>query len=90
MRARLGGLTTSALGHVTTEAARAKFLSRFEPSDPGLSPVERARRAEAAKRLYFGRLALKSSLRRKRKAAPVGQMPGTARADGHGDGIRSD
>ena len=48
----------------TTAKARAVFLSRFEREvDPDdiLSPEERLRRAEFAKRAYFIRLALKSA-----------------------------
>jgi hypothetical protein len=43
-------------------------MSRFTPTDPDLSPIERARRAEAARRLYFGRLALRSSIKRAKKS----------------------
>lgn len=55
----------------TTAAARRAFLSRFENEvDPEgkLPELERARRAEAARKLYFSRLALKSAKAR-RKAA---------------------
>jgi hypothetical protein len=47
-----------------TAAARAGFMRRFELEvDPTgeLDPVERARRAEYAKKSYFRKLALKSS-----------------------------
>jgi hypothetical protein len=77
MRARLGGLTTSARGHTVTAPARAAFMARFEPIEPGLSPTERRRRAEAAKRLYFSRLALKASLSRashSRKREPTSEI----------------
>lgn len=70
MRARLGGLQTAANGHVNTAPGRAAFLARFDDQvDPDrvLSPAERARRAEAARKLYFARLALKSSLSRAKK-----------------------
>jgi hypothetical protein len=55
----------------TTAAARASFLARFEREvDPdGVLPVEeRQRRAEAARRAYFARLALKSAQKRGKRA----------------------
>lgn len=78
----MGGLTTSLRGHVNTAPAREAFLSRFDDLvDPErtLSPAERARRAEAARRMHMTRLALRSSLARgKRKAAPAIGTPGAA------------
>ena len=74
MRARLGGLMTSALGHVNTAPARAAFHERFvDQVDPErkLPPSEHARRADAARRAHMTRLALASSVvRSKKKAAP--------------------
>jgi hypothetical protein len=70
LRARLGGLRTRANGTVNTGPARSKFLERFNDEvDPErvLSPDERARRAEAARKAYFARLALKSSMARSKK-----------------------
>jgi hypothetical protein len=65
LRARAGGLSTAARGHVNTAPARdaflAKFLAQVDP-DGTLGPVERARRCEAARRLHFTRLALRSSV----------------------------
>ena len=56
----------------TTAAARAAFLSKFElevDPDKVLPEAERQRRAGAAKKAYFTRLALKSvQARRRRKA----------------------
>ncbi len=55
-----------------TAPARRAFLDRFEREvDPDgvLSPTERARRAEHARKAYFTRLALKSAKAR-RKASP--------------------
>jgi hypothetical protein len=56
---------------VTSQRGRDTFMQRFEREvDPlgQLDPAERARRAEFAKKLYFGRLALKSAkVRRARK-----------------------
>lgn len=71
-----------------TRAARAAFLARFESEVDPLStlPVaERQRRAEAAKKAYFLRLARKSAALR---AKPVG--PGRARGkDAHRDGVET-
>jgi hypothetical protein len=57
----------------TTAAARSAFLARFEDEvDPDrmLSPGERQRRALAARKAYFTRLAMKSAqARRKRRSA---------------------
>lgn len=78
----MGGLTTAMRGHTTTTAARQAFLSRFDDQvDPQrvLAPAERARRADAARRLHMSRLSLKSSLTRsKKKAVAAGEMPATA------------
>lgn len=55
----------------TTKKARAAFASRFEREvDPeaSLSPGERARRADAARRAYFTDLALRSSRARRHGA----------------------
>ena len=58
-----------------TAKARETFLSRFEREvDPDgvLTPEERRRRAEHAKRAYFSRLALRSAeVRRKPKGSRV-------------------
>jgi hypothetical protein len=53
----------------TTRAARAAFLDRFEDEvdpDRTLSETERLRRAEAAKRAHFTKLALRSAKGRRR------------------------
>ena len=53
----------------TTKKAREAFAARFEREvDPDglLGPDERARRADAARRAYFTRLALRSSRARRR------------------------
>lgn len=55
-----------------TAPARAGFDARFEREvDPKgeLSPAERARRAESAKKAYFLRLAAKSAETRRRRKA---------------------
>lgn len=54
-----------------TQTARDAFLQRFERQvdpDRRLTPHERARRAEAARKAYFHNLALKSSLARRKEA----------------------
>lgn len=57
-----------------TAPAREAFQRRFEDEvDPDriLDPAERAQRADAARRAYFARLALKSAqARRKGETAP--------------------
>lgn len=53
-----------------TRPARAAFLARFEREvdpDGTLSPAERARRAEHAKRAYMLRLARRSAAVRRRR-----------------------
>lgn len=61
-RARLGGLKLAAThdARAYTATARATFALRFERQvdpDGTLAPEERARRAEAARKEYFARLA---------------------------------
>ena len=58
-RGRLGGLTTASRHSPTeiTARARAAFLESFTPDDPDLSDAERERRAKAARRLHYVRLA---------------------------------
>lgn len=65
-RGRLGALCQQARHDVrtTTRAARRAFLARFEHEvdpDEQLPEEERARRAAAARRAYFQRLARKSA-----------------------------
>lgn len=72
MRARLAAhvLHANVDSREHTEPARRAFMARFEDQvDPDrvLSPAERARRAEHAKRAYFTRLALKSAQARRRR-----------------------
>lgn len=73
-RARLGAFAQHAAYDTreTTRAAREAFARRFEREvDPDgvLTVTERARRAEAAKRAYFQRMALRSAKARREKAA---------------------
>jgi hypothetical protein len=81
-RARLGGLTTAARGHVNVRPSHDAFLRRFEDQvdpDRALPPDERSRRALAARRLHMSRLALRSSLKRsKKRAAPAVDEPRAA------------
>lgn len=56
-----------------TSPARAAFEARFDDEvDPGrvLAPAERARRADAARRAYFMRLALRSAQARRARTTP--------------------
>lgn len=75
-RGRIGGLTNAARHDpkVYTANARAAFLAGFEDEvDPEhkLPPPERARRAEAARRAHFHRLALKSAQARSSRRSAV-------------------
>lgn len=70
LRARLGGLTRHAYcdSREATAPARKAFLERFyNQVDPErvLTPGERERRAEAAKKAHMTRLALKSAQARR-------------------------
>jgi len=72
LRGRIGAFVTHSRHdpRETTKNARATFLARFEEEvDPEgtLSEAERTRRAEAARRAYFARLALKSAQARRLK-----------------------
>jgi hypothetical protein len=71
LRARLAGLTRSSLydGKTVTAKARQTFLDQFEERvdpDKQLPTAERARRAEAARKAHFTRLAMKSAKARSR------------------------
>lgn len=66
---RMGAHALHAAGKTNTGPARAAFDLRFEREvDPdfSLTPVERAKRAEHARRLHFSRLAAASAKARKR------------------------
>lgn len=72
LRGRIGGLALAAQHDPReyTAEARRRFLAKFEDEvDPDriLTELERKRRAEAARKLYFARLALKSAKKRARK-----------------------
>jgi len=71
---RIGGFTRAALydSREATAPARAKFLERFvDEVDPDrtLPKAERARRALAARRAHFAKLAFRSAQVRAKKAA---------------------
>jgi hypothetical protein len=78
-RGRLGALALHAShdSRVTSKPGRDAFLARFEREvDPEgkLPSAERARRAAYARRLYMGRLALRSAkVRKERSRAPAGE-----------------
>lgn len=72
LRARIGAYAMHARDdpRQTTAAARSAFFQRFEREvDPHrrLAAPERQRRAEAARRAYFSRLAYQSARRRNRR-----------------------
>lgn len=74
LRARLAAYALHAKydARETTAAARAAFLDRFERDvDPDgvLSAPERQRRAQAARKAYFTRLALRSAQARRARSA---------------------
>ena len=71
LRGRIGGLALAAKRDPQeyTRAAREAALVRFElqvDPDHQLPPMERARRAEAARRLYFTQLAYRSAKARRK------------------------
>lgn len=74
---RLGGLALSATHdpRVYTQKAREAFRSRFlDEVDPDgtlreTDPEEAARRAEAARKLFYARMAVRSVESRRRKSA---------------------
>jgi hypothetical protein len=73
----------------TTAAARAAFLARFEHEvdpDGTLPAAERCRRAEAARKAYFARLALKSARARRTQTRPES---GCSAVDGSDPGAPS-
>jgi hypothetical protein len=74
---RIGAYTVHSRydGLEITAAARRAFNARFEDQvDPDhvLTPAERAKRAEMARKAYFARLALKSAQVRRKRAGAKG------------------
>jgi hypothetical protein len=73
---RIAALTMHSQGKTNTHAAREKFLASFEQQvdpDGKLSPQERAKRAEQAKKAYFLVLSLKSAQARRRAKTLVAE-----------------
>lgn len=71
LRARLAAHAMHAQGKTNTAPATAASMARFAREvDPDgvLDPVERARRADHARKAYFARLALKSVQSRRRSS----------------------
>jgi hypothetical protein len=73
LRGRIGGFAAAAANntHELTLPARKAFLAKFERQvDPHqvLPEEERKRRAMAARKAHFARLALKSAQKRRRNA----------------------
>jgi hypothetical protein len=104
MRGRIGGLTAAARGSLDANLAKARlaFLAGFVDAvdhDRVLPMAERERRAEAARRAYFVKLAYRSSVARAAGARasrpphlgpnlrPEQARPGAATAPGPG-GVR--
>jgi len=81
LRGRIGAyaLHASHDPRETTKAARVRFLARFlDEVDPDrtLPEAERQRRAEAARKMYFARLALKSAHKRATKTRASSKQGG--------------
>jgi hypothetical protein len=77
LRGRIGAYRLHAMHdpRETTAAGRAAFLAGFEREvDPDgvLPPAERARRAAAARKAHFARLALASARARRERAGAAG------------------
>ncbi len=69
LRARIAAYSLHAQGGTNTAPARRAFLSRFLAEIPiDLPEGERLRRAAAARRAHFSKLALKSVQARRRRA----------------------
>jgi hypothetical protein len=72
MRGRIGGLTTSSRydGAAITTPARAAFEQRWYADIPeDLPPAERERRARAARKAFYTKLARRSAQTRAQRAA---------------------
>jgi hypothetical protein len=90
LRGRIGGLVTHSRhdSRELTAPGRAAFRSKFEREvDPNgeLDPVERAKRADCARRAFYARIALKSAQVRATKKAPAASTTITAGAEGIDD-----
>lgn len=72
LRGRIGALVVHSRGRTNTAPARAAFMARWDREvDPEgvLTPEERAKRADFARRAYFTRIALRSAKARARRSA---------------------
>jgi len=72
LRARVGAFALHAQGGTNTRPATEAFLARFEREvdpDGSLSPQERSRRAQFARKAYMSRLALASARARSKGRA---------------------
>lgn len=70
LNGRIGAMKVHASGRTTTRRAREAFFAKFEREvDPDgvLSPAERTKRAEYARRAFYLRLSAKSAAARKRR-----------------------
>ena len=80
LRGRIAAYSLHAAGGTNTGPARAAFLSKFEREvdpDGKLAPAERARRALAARRAHFTKLAYRSAKTRQRQK--IGRRNGAAK-----------
>jgi hypothetical protein len=88
LRSRLGGLRTAQLHDPReyTAPARRAFAERFYVGIPETLPQsERDRRAEAARRAYFTKMALNREVARTRKKAGPDRDSGPATEDDGGN-----
>jgi hypothetical protein len=93
IRAPIGAFALHAQGGTSTGAGTRAFLSRFvaevvaaaEARGETLTLQETERRAQMARKAYFGRLALASSRSRTKKAGQDDQRPQPANGEGTRD-----
>ncbi len=72
LRGRIGGFARAAKydSQELTGAARAGFLLRFQPQEPGLSEEERLHLTQAALKAHMAKLARLSALSRRKETKP--------------------
>ena len=78
LRARIAAYALHAQGGTSTKSGTSAFLARFDAQvdpDSTLTPEERARRAEHARKAYMATLALRSSRARSKEKAPTEVEP---------------
>jgi hypothetical protein len=70
-RGKIGGFAKAAKypAQELTKPARRGFMKRFEPTEPGLSPEEFARRTQANLKMHMAQLARKSAIKRAKMKA---------------------